>query len=100
MHKSQGFRLAPEPEGHAVPMLGIALTFLSPVASGLCLSAQMPRGFNFKDMPTLEALALCGFFWNPHSLCQELQLPLEEQLAPEPRHFPVVFGKRSLGNQE
>ena len=76
-------RLAPGPEGHAVPMPGIILTLLSPVASGLRLSAQMPRGFNFKDMPTPEAPALHGFSWNPHSLCQELQLPSEEWLAPE-----------------
>lgn len=89
--------MAPRLEGHAVPMLGIALTLLSPVAPGLRLSAQMPRGFNFKDMPTLKAPALCGFSWNPHSLCQELQLPSEEQLAAKPAHFSNVPLETALG---
>lgn len=78
-------------------MLGIALTLLSPVASGLYLSTQMPRGFNFKDMPTLKAPALCGFSRNPHSLCQELQLPSEEQLAAKPEHFSNIPLEMALG---
>lgn len=79
-------------------MLGMAVTLPNPVAPGLHLMHGYPDTLTSKICQPLKVLAPQGFLLNPYPLLQELQLPGEEQLAPEP--VSMHFGRRPLENYE